>query len=34
MKHDFIIAGGGIAGLTAAIALQKEGYDVKVFERA
>ena len=25
--------GGGIAGLTTAIALQKEGYRVKVFER-
>ncbi|MFD1705614.1 FAD-dependent monooxygenase [Siminovitchia sediminis] len=33
MKHDFLIAGGGIAGLTTAIALQKEGYHVKVLER-
>lgn len=33
VKYDFIIAGGGIAGLTAAIALQKEGYDVKVLEQ-
>ncbi|MGG0656934.1 FAD-dependent monooxygenase [Rummeliibacillus pycnus] len=33
MKYDFIISGGGIAGLTTAIALQKEGYDVKVLER-
>ena len=33
MNYDFIISGGGIAGLTTAIALQKEGYHVKVFER-
>ena len=33
MDYDFIISGGGIAGLTTAIALQKEGYRVKVFER-
>lgn len=33
MKYDFIIAGGGIAGLSTAIALQKEGYRVKVLER-
>jgi 2-polyprenyl-6-methoxyphenol hydroxylase-like FAD-dependent oxidoreductase len=33
MNYDFIISGGGIAGLTTAIALQKEGYRVKVFER-
>ena len=33
MKYDFIISGGGIAGLTAAIALQKEGYRIKVLER-
>lgn len=34
MNYDFIISGGGIAGLTTAIALQKEGYHVKVLERA
>ncbi|MGG0276608.1 FAD-dependent monooxygenase, partial [Bacillus rhizoplanae] len=34
MNYDFIISGGGIAGLTTAIALQKEGYRVKVLERA
>ena len=33
MDYDFIISGGGIAGLTTAIALQKEGHRVKVFER-
>ncbi|MCH6264473.1 FAD-dependent monooxygenase [Neobacillus citreus] len=33
MKYDFIIAGGGITGLTSAIALQKEGFRVKVLER-
>lgn len=33
MNYDFIISGGGIAGLTTAIALQKEGYHVKVIER-
>ena len=33
MDYDFIISGGGIVGLTTAIALQKEGYRVKVFER-
>lgn len=33
MSYDFIIAGGGIAGLTTAIALQKEGYHIKVLER-
>lgn len=30
----FTIIGGGIAGLTAAIALQKKGYDVTIFEAA
>lgn len=34
MNYDFIVAGGGIAGLTAAIALQQEGYHVTVLERA
>ncbi len=34
MNYDCIISGGGIAGLTTAIALQKEGYRVKVLERA
>lgn len=34
MKYDFIIAGGGIAGLTTAIALEKDGYHVKLLERA
>lgn len=34
MKYDFIIVGGGIAGLATAIALQKEGYHVKVLERS
>ena len=33
MKYDFIISGGGIAGLAAAIALQKEGYCIKVLKR-
>lgn len=33
MKYEFIISGAGIAGLTTAIALQKEGYHVKVLER-
>ena len=28
------VAGGGIAGLTAAIALAERGFDVDVFERA
>ncbi|WP_313798930.1 FAD-dependent oxidoreductase [Cytobacillus sp.] len=34
VKYDFIIVGGGIAGLSAAIALQKDGYHVKVLERS
>ncbi|MCM3454513.1 FAD-dependent oxidoreductase [Heyndrickxia oleronia] len=34
MKYDFIIVGGGIAGLATAIALQKDGYHVKVLERS
>ena len=32
MIYDFIISGGGIAGLTTAIALQKEGYRIKIIE--
>jgi 2-polyprenyl-6-methoxyphenol hydroxylase-like FAD-dependent oxidoreductase len=31
---EFAIIGGGIGGLTLAIALQRKGYDVKVYERA
>src|SRR5699024_8086716 len=34
MTYHFIIAGGGIAGLSTAIALQQAGYRVKVLERA
>lgn len=34
VKYDFIIVGGGIAGLTTAIALQKDGYHIKVLERS
>ncbi|WP_235550020.1 FAD-dependent monooxygenase [Paenibacillus sp. Soil766] len=32
-KRTFMIVGGGIAGITAAIALQQSGEDVKVYER-
>ncbi|WP_244439598.1 NAD(P)-binding protein [Nitratireductor aquibiodomus] len=28
------IAGGGVGGMAAAIALQKQGHDVTIFERA
>jgi 5-methylphenazine-1-carboxylate 1-monooxygenase len=28
----FIIVGGGIGGLTTALSLNKEGFEVKVFE--
>ncbi len=34
MNKPIIIIGGGIGGLTAALALQKIGVDVRVFERA
>jgi 2-polyprenyl-6-methoxyphenol hydroxylase-like FAD-dependent oxidoreductase len=34
MKKTFAIVGGGIGGLTLAIALQRKGYDVRVFENA
>lgn len=34
MTPKFTIVGGGIAGLTAAIALQKKGYEVTIFEAA
>lgn len=32
-NETFLIVGGGVAGLTAAIALQQLGYDVKVYEK-
>jgi oxygen-dependent protoporphyrinogen oxidase len=32
-RECIIVAGGGIAGLTAAYALQKQGFDVEVLER-
>ncbi len=31
-EYDVVIVGGGLAGLTSAIALSKEGFDVLVFE--
>lgn len=34
VKYDFIIVGGGIAGLTTAMALQRNNYHVKVIERS
>ncbi|MDB5974992.1 MAG: 3-hydroxybenzoate-6-hydroxylase [Nevskia sp.] len=34
MSAPILIAGAGIGGLSAAIALAREGFDVKVFERA
>jgi 2-polyprenyl-6-methoxyphenol hydroxylase-like FAD-dependent oxidoreductase len=34
LKGPILIAGGGIGGLTAAIALRRAGFDVQVFERA
>lgn len=33
MKKKIIISGGGIAGLTAAILLQKQGHDITLLER-
>jgi salicylate hydroxylase len=33
-KPHILIAGGGIGGLTAALALLKRGYDVDVYEQA
>jgi 2-polyprenyl-6-methoxyphenol hydroxylase-like FAD-dependent oxidoreductase len=34
MSKSVLIAGGGIAGLCAAVALRRQGFDVRVFERA
>src|ERR1700722_729395 len=34
MGLDIAIAGGGIAGLTAAIALRQRGHDVRLYEKA
>ena len=34
MKHNILIIGGGIAGLSAAIAVQKAGYSAVVYEAA
>jgi len=34
MRKKLIIAGGGIGGLTAALALHRSGYDVAVYEQA
>lgn len=33
-KRKFLIAGGGIGGLTAALSLLKRGFDVEVYEQA
>ncbi len=33
MKHDVIVVGGGLAGLTASICLAKKGLSVKVLEK-
>src|SRR3954466_590813 len=33
-RGPILVAGGGIGGLTAAVALRREGFDVQVFERA
>jgi 2-polyprenyl-6-methoxyphenol hydroxylase-like FAD-dependent oxidoreductase len=32
-NETFLIVGGGVAGLTAAIALQQLGYNVNVYEK-
>ena len=34
MNHSFIIIGGGIGGLTCAIAMAKRGFEIQVFEQA
>ncbi|MES1167260.1 MAG: FAD-dependent monooxygenase, partial [Pseudomonadota bacterium] len=34
MRRKVIIAGGGIGGMTAALALQRSGLEVTIFERA
>ena len=34
MKHHILIAGGGIGGLAAALALLERGHDVDVYEQA
>ena len=34
MKHHILIAGGGIGGMAAALALLNRGHDVEVFEQA
>ena len=34
MARRAIIVGGGIAGLSAAIALRRAGYDITLLERA
>ncbi len=34
MKQPIAIVGGGIGGLTTAIALQRKGFEVKVYESA
>ena len=34
MKHHILIAGGGIGGLAAAVALLARGHDVDVYEQA
>src|SRR6516225_2047388 len=34
MKHHILIAGGGIGGLAAALALLNRGHDVDVYEQA
>ena len=34
MSQKIIIAGGGIGGMSAALALLKKGFDVEVYEQA